>query len=380
MHFGFNEEQKMLKEAIRGFAEKEIAPLLDEAEEKREYPVQIIPKMGELGYLCLCYPAQYGGGGMGLVGECIATEELNRVGGGIADGPRVQAGLGTRAIFDHGTEEQKQKYLVPAIKGQKIVAFGLTEPNAGSDVAAVETTAVKKGDKYIINGTKMYITNGTICDFVVIAAYTDKSLGIRGGMSMLIVDKDTPGFTRRRLAKFCFHSSDTAELTFEDCAVPVEKLIGEEGRGFYYFMETLDAARITHSAASLGMAQAAYEACLSYVQQRVQFGQPIFKFQVNSFKLAKMATEIEAARWLMYRAAWLHDQGARRFNEAAMTKMVASEVAAKVANEAMQIHGGVAFMDESPVHRFYRDARLKTITEGTNEIMQLVIARGIGLR
>lgn len=380
MHFGFNEEQKMLKEAIRGFAEKEIAPLLDEAEEKREYPVQIIPKMGELGYLCLCYPAQYGGGGMGLVGECIATEELNRVGGGIADGPRVQAGLGTRAIFDHGTEEQKQKYLVPAIKGQKIVAFGLTEPNAGSDVAAVETTAVKKGDKYIINGTKMYITNGTICDFVVIAAYTDKSLGIRGGMSMLIVDKDTPGFTRRRLAKFCFHSSDTAELTFEDCAVPVEKLIGEEGRGFYYFMETLDAARITHSAASLGMAQAAYEACLSYVQQRVQFGQPIFKFQVNSFKLAKMATEIEAARWLMYRAAWLYDQGARRFNEAAMTKMVASEVAAKVANEAMQIHGGVAFMDESPVHRFYRDARLKTITEGTNEIMQLVIARGIGLR
>jgi len=282
--------------------------------------------------------------------------------------------------LSHGTEEQKQKCLVPSIKGQKIGAFGLTEPNACSDAAAVEATAVKKGDKYVINGNKIYITNGTICDFVVVAAYTDKSLGTRGGMSMFIVEKDTPGFSRKKMAKFCSHSLDTGELTFEDCAVPVENLIGEEGRGFYYFMESLDAGRITHSAASVGIAQAAYEAALSYVQQRVQFGQPIYKFQVNSFKLARMAMEIEAARWLMYRAAWLYDQGARRLNEAAMTKLFASEVCARVTQEAMQIHGGVALMAESPVNRYLRDARMQTITEGTSEICELVIARGIGLR
>ena len=380
MHFGFNEEQKMLKEAIRNFAEKEIAPLLDEAEAKEEYPVQIFPRMGELGYLCLAYPAQYGAGDMGLVGECIVAEELKRVGGGIGNGTMVQGGIGTESILAHGTEEQKQKYLVPAIKGQKISAYGLTEPNAGSDVAAVETTAVRKGDKYIINGNKIYITNGMICDFVVVSAYTDKSLGARDGMSMIIVEKDTPGFSRKKMSKFCSRSQDNAELTFEDCAVPVENLVGEEGKGFRYFMEALDAGRITHSAASVGLAQGAYETCLNYAQQRVQFGQPIYKFQVNSFKLARMATEIEAARWLMYRAAWLHDQGGRRLKEFAMTKLFASEVCVRVANEVMQMHGGVALMAESPVHRYIRDARLQTIDEGTSEICELVIARGIGLR
>jgi len=380
MDFEFSEEQKMLREAIRNFAEKEIAPLLDKAEENEDYPVQIFPKMGELGYLCLAYPAKYGAGDMGLAGECIMIEELSRVGGGIASGPVVQGGIATEAILAHGTEEQKQKYLVSAIKGQEIGAFGLTEPNAGSDVAAVETTAVKKSDKYIINGNKIYITNGTICDFVVIAAYTDKRLGARGGMSMFIVEKDTPGFSRKKMAKFCARSQDSGELTFEDCAVPVENLVGEEGRGFAYFMEALDAGRITHSASSIGLAQAAYEACLSYAQQRVQFGQPIYKFQINSFKLARMAMEIEAARWLMYRAAWLYDQGVRRLKEAAMTKLFASEVCVRITNEAMQIHGGVAFMAESPVHRYFRDAKLKTVDEGTSEICELVIARGIGLR
>lgn len=378
--FEFSKEQKTLKEAIRNFAEKEIAPLVAEAEAKGELPVQIFPRMGELGYLCLAYPAKYGASDMGLVSECIMVEELHRVGGGAGGGPMVQGGIATEAILAHGTERQKQKYLVPVIKGQKIGAFGLTEPNAGSDAAAVETTAVKKGDKYVINGNKIYITNGTICDFLVVAAYTDKSLGTRGGMSMFIVEKDTPGFSRKQMAKFTSHCLDTGELTFEDCAVPVENLIGEEGRGFAYFMESLDAGRITHSAGSVGVAQAAYEASLSYVQQRVQFDQPIYKFQVNSFKLAKMATDIEAARWLMYRAAWLYDQGARRLNEAAMTKLFASEVSVRVTQEAMQIHGGVAIMAESPVNRYFRDARIQTITEGTSEICELVIARGIGLR
>jgi len=380
MDFGFSEEQKMLKEAIRNFAEKEIAPLLNEAEAKGELPVQIFPKMGELGYLCLAYPAKYGAGDMGLVGECIMVEELHRVGGGAGGGPMTHGSIATEAILAHGSEEQKQKYLVPAIKGQKIGAFGLTEPNAGSDAAAVETTAVKKGDKYVINGNKIYITNGTICDFVIVAAYTDKSQGTRGGMSMFIVEKDTPGFSRKQMVKFTSHCLDTGELTFEDCVVPVENLIGEEGRGFAYFMESLDAGRITHSAGSVGVAQAAYDASLSYVQQRVQFDQPIYKFQVNSFKLARMATEIEAARWLMYRAAWLFDQGAHRLNESAMAKLFASDVCARVTQEAMQIHGGVGIMTESPVNRYFRDARIQTITEGTSEICELVIARGIGLR
>ncbi len=292
----------------------------------------------------------------------------------------VQSGIGTAAILHHGTEEQKQKYLVPAIKGHKIAIFGLTETNAGSDAAAIQTTAVKKGDKYVINGSKIFMTNGTIGDFVVTAAYTDKSLGASKGMSLIIVEKDTPGFTCTKLKKFCAHSGDTAELFFEDCGVPAENLIGEEGRGFHYLMGALDSGRIVHSARSVGLAQAAFEAALDYAKQRVQFGQQIYKFQVNSFKLARMAMDIEAARWLMYRAAWLYDQGARRFNEAYMTKLFASEAAVRVTTEALQIGGGYALMSDSPLQRYFRDARLGTITEGTNEIQQIVISRGLGLR
>jgi len=380
MDFEFSEEHKMLRQTIRDFAEKEIAPLVEEAEAKEQFPVQLLPRMGELGYLCLSYPAKYGAAGMGMVGECIALEELAKVSVGITSGIMVQGGISTEAILAHGTEEQKQKYLVPSIKGQKIGAFGLTEPNAGSDAAALESTAVMKSDKYIINGNKIYITNGSICDYVLAAAYTDKSLGARGGISLFIVERDTPGFSSKKMNKFCAHSADTGEVTFEDCAVPAENLVGEEGRGFPYLMESLDAGRISHSARSVGLAQVAYEAALDYVQQRVQFGQPIYKFQANSFKLARMAMEIEAARWLMYRAAWLYDQGTHRLKEAAMTKLFASEVAQRVTSDAMQLHGGVALMSESPVQRYFRDARLGTITEGTSEIQEIVISRAIGLR
>ena len=380
MDFEFSEEHKMLREAIRGFAEKEIAPLVDESEAKEKFPKELFSKMGKLGYLCLSYPAKYGAGDMGMIGECIAIEELARVSVGIAAGLMAQGGISTSPILEHGTEEQKQKYLVPAIKGQKIGAFGLTEPNAGSDAAALESTAVRKDDKYIINGNKIYISNGPICDFVLVAAYTDKSLGASRGISAFIVDSDTPGFTRTKMEKFCMRATDTAELFFEDCAVPAENLVGEEGRGFIYVMECLDAGRISHSATSIGLAQAAYEAALDYAQQRVQFGQPIYKFQANGFKLARMAMEIEAARWLMYRAAWLYDQGARRLKEAAMTKLFASEVAVRVTSDAMQIHGGVALMSDSPVQRYFRDSRRTTITEGTSEIQEIVISRAIGLR
>ena len=380
MDFEFNEEQKMFKQAIRDFAQKEITPLVDEAERTATFPLPLFPKMGELGYLCVRYPPEYGGAGMGKIGDCISVEEIAYVNVGIAAGIMVQGGIGTSAIYVRGSEEQRQKYLVPAIKGQKIAAFGLTEPNAGSDAASIETTAVKKNGKYIINGTKIFITNGIVCDFVVVAAYTDKSKGAGRGVSLFIVEKDTSGFTRSKLHKFCSRPGETGELHFEDCAVPEENLIGEEGRGFPYIMEVLYGGRISHAARSLGLARAAYDTALKYAQERVQFGQPIAKFQVNAFKLARMAMDIEAARWLIYHAAWLYDQNQPHVKEAAMAKLFASEVAIRVTTEAMQIHGGYGLTEESIAQRYFRDARLATITEGTSEIQQLVISREIGIR
>ncbi len=282
MYVELSEEHRMLRTTIRDFAKKEIAPLVNEAEEKEEFPVQLFSQLGELGYLCASHPAQYGGAEIGMVGECIVLEEISRITAGIASALTAQGGIATIPILEHGTEEQKQKYLAPAIKGEKIAAFGLTEPNAGSDAGAVETTARREGDNYILNGTKMYITNGTICDFVLVAASTDRSQRTRG-ISAFIVEKETPGFTVMKMHKFCMRSAEIAELVFEDCMVPVENLIGEEGKGFSYVMECLDAGRISHSATSIGLAQAAYEACLDYVQQREQFGQPIQQVPGNGF-------------------------------------------------------------------------------------------------
>jgi len=380
MDFDFSEEQRMFKEAIHSFAEKEISPLVDEAEKTATFPLQLFPKMGELGYLCVRYPAEYGGAGIGKIGDCISVEEVSYFSVGIAAGTMVQGGIGTSAIYARGSEDQKQKYLVPAITGQRIAAFGLTEPNAGSDAASIETIATKRNGKYVLNGTKMFITNGNICDFVVVAAYTDKSKGARGGVSLFVVEKGTPGFTRSKLHKFCARSGEIAELTFEDCAVPEENLIGEEGRGFPYLMETLMGGRISHAARSLGLARAAYDESLEYAKARVQFGQPIAKFQTNAFKLARMAMELEAARWLVYYAAWLYDQDKPYVKEAAMAKLYASEVAAHITTEALQINGGYGLMEESVAQRYFRDARLGTITEGTSEIQQLVISREIGIR
>lgn len=380
MDFEFSEEQKMFREAIRLFAEKEIAPLVDEAEKTANFPIKLFPKMGDLGYMCPRYPPEYGGAGLGKMGDCISAEEISYINVGIAAGVMVQGGIGTSAIYVRGSEEQKQKYLVPAIKGKKIAAFGLTEPNAGSDAAALETTATKKNGKYVLNGTKMFITNGNICDFVCVATYTDKSKGAGKGVSLFIVEKDTPGFTRSKIHKFCSRPGETAELVFEDCAVPEENRIGEEGKGFPYILEVLFGGRISHSARSLGLARAAYDAALKYAQERVQFGQPVAKFQTNAFKLARMAMDIEAARWLMYYAAWLYDQGKPHIKEAAMSKLFASEVAVRVTTEALQINGGYGLTEEATAQRYFRDARLATITEGTSEIQQVVISREIGIR
>jgi len=379
MDFDLLEEQKMLQDALRNFAMKEVEPLVDEAEKTSSFPLALFPKMGDLGYLCLSYSPEYGAAGMGKLGECIAVEEVAYYSVGFAAATMVQGGIGTAAIYKHGSEDQKHKYLVPAIKGRKIASFGLTEPNAGSDAASLQTTASKRNGKYYLNGTKIFITNGNISDFVVTAAYTDKSKGPRGGMSLFIVERDFPGFTRTKLHKFCARSSEIAELHFDDCEVPAENLIGEEGRGFPYVIESLTGGRISHAARSLGLARAAFDNALAYAQERVQFGQPIATFQANAFKLARMAMEIDATRNMIYRAAWLYDQGRPHLKEAAMAKLFASETAAHTTVEALQLNGGYGLMEESVAQRYFRDARMGTVTEGTSEIQLRVIAREIGI-
>ena len=380
MDFELSWEQQQLRSAVREFAQREIVPLADEADEKQHFPIELFPKMGSMGYLCVRYPQKYGALGVGKVDECGVLEELGKVDSGIASAVMVQSGIGTALVLDNGSEEQKQGYIVPAIKGQKIGCFGLTEPNAGSDAAAIEATAVKKNGKYVINATKMFITNGGIADFCCVAAYTDKSKGPRGGVSVILVDRGTPGFrVSRELNKLGFRSSATAELVFQDCEVPASNLVGEEGKGFPYLMNTLKGGRISHAARSLGMTEAAYEASVKYANERIQFGKPIGKNQAVSFKIVDMATEIEAARWLIYRAAYLYDKGEPCLKEACMAKMFMGDLSKRVCTDALQIHAGYGYMMESPIQRYYRDAALNTITEGTAEIQANVIARELGL-
>ena len=378
MDFEFDEVQQLFQNAARDFATREVAPIVDEAEEKEETPVELFTKLGELGYLCPAYSEEYGGGGLGKIGECILYEELGKVSSGICSAIMVNGGLATHVVATHGTEEQKQRYLVPACKGEKIAAYGLTEPNAGSDAANLDSKAVRDGNQFTINGNKIYITNGQICDFITLAVVTDKSKGSRG-ISTIIVDADTPGFTRNQMRKLGNHSTATGDLAFDDCRVSVDNLIGEEGRGFKYMMESLNGARISHSARSVGVGQAAYDASLNYAKERVQFGKPIGKNQAIAFKLAKMHVDLEAARWLLYRIAWLYDQGDECRKESAMTKMYSSEMAIKMAEEAMRIHAGAGYLVESVVQRYYRDAILFHTTEGSTEIQQLIIARELGL-
>lgn len=379
MDMEFTEEQKMFRDSIQGFARTEIAPLVDEAEREERLPVSLFPRMGELGYLCVSYPAEYGAAGLGEIENCIEMEELSKVSHGIG-GSSIMAhcGIATSAIKDHGNDTLKDKYLRPAIQGAMIAAFALTEPNAGSDAASIQTTAQRKGNRYVLNGTKIYITNGTVCDFATVAAYTDRSKGHRG-ISLFVLDKDTPGFSRTKLHKFCVRSSDTAELAFSDCHVPEENLIGEEGKGFRYLMETLDMGRITHAASRLGASQSALDMALEYAKQRVQFGRPIASNQAIAFKLARMAMEVESARWMVYRAAWLFDAGKPCSKEASMAKLLVSEVYQRTASEAMHIHAGAAVLVESAVNRHYRDSFLGRITEGSSEIQEIIIARQLGI-
>lgn len=380
MNFDLSEEQRILVEMFRKFCRKEIAPLVSEAEEKKAFPTQLFPKMGKLGYLCIGYPADYGAAGMDMVTQCFIIEELGYTNSGICAGILNQSGLATSAILHHGTEEQKQNYLVPVIKGEKIAAIAITEPNAGSDVGAIETKAVKSDGEYVINGNKTFISCANFADFISVLCYTDKSKGQRQGMSLIIVDKDAPGFTVSRiLEKLGVRSNELTELAFEDCRTPGRNLIGEEGNGFSYVMESLTGGRILHSSRSIGIARAAFEAALDYAKQRTQFGKPIGKFQMNQAMLANMAMEIDAAWGLTLKAAWLFDQGKKCEKEASMAKLYASEMSKKVTDDALQIFGGYGFMMEYPVQRYMRDSRVNTISEGTSQIQQIVIARELGL-
>jgi len=377
MHFQLTEEQRMTREMVRDFAEKEIKPLAQERDRTGEFPWELIRKMGPLGLLGLPIPEEYGGAGADTLCYAIAIEEIARVCGSTAITVAAHTSLGTYPIYLFGSEEQKRKYLPRLASGQALAAFGLTEPGAGSDAGATKTRAVLDGDEWVINGQKIFITNGSIADVVLITAVTDPEKGTRG-ISNFIIEKGTPGFRPGRdEEKMGLKASVTSQLFFEDCRVPKENILGQPGEGFKQFLITLDGGRISIGAMALGLAQGAYERALAYSKERVQFGQPIAKFQAIQWMLVDMATEIEAARLMVYRAAWLKDQGVRFTKEAAMAKLYASEVAERVCFKAIQIHGGYGYMREYDVERMYRDQRLCTIGEGTSEIQRLVIARQI---
>ena len=381
MDLNLTEEHKMIRKMVRQFAEKEVAPIAAEMDEKAEVPFENIKKMGELGLLGLTVSEEYGGAGMDTVSYCIATEEISKACAATAIVMGVQNSLVCHGIEKFGTEDQKQRFLVPLAQGKLIGAFALTEPEAGSDAAAQKTTMVLDGDEYVVNGTKNFITSGGFADVILLFGMTDKSKGYRG-TTALLVEKGTPGFSvGKEENKLGIRATDTSELVFEDCRVPVANRLGEEGQGFKIAMTDLDAGRISVAAQALGIAEAAYEAALEYAKARVQFGQPIAKFQGIQWMLADMATRIEASRLLVYNAALAKDRaketGARYSKEAAMAKLYASETASWVTDLAIQIHGGYGYVKDYPVERYYRDARITRLYEGTSEIQRMVIAHQI---
>ena len=366
-----------LRAKIRAFAEEEIKPIAFMLDQQNEFPDEAIRKLGEMGLMGIPFPKEYGGAGLDALSYAIAVEELARVDGGAGVILSAHVSLGSWPIFAYGTEEQKQKYLVPLAKGEKIGAFGLTEPNAGSDAGGTETTAVLKGDHYVLNGGKIFITNAPKADTYVVFAVTTPDIGTRG-ISAFIVEKGWKGFYfGDHYDKMGIRSSSTAELIFDNVEVPRENLLGKEGEGFKIAMSTLDGGRIGIAAQALGIAQGAYDAAVAYSKERIQFGKPIGFQQAISFKIADMATKLRCARFLVYSAAELKEAHAPYGMESAMAKMYASDIALEVTNDALQIHGGAGFMKGMEVERAYRDAKITTIYEGTNEIQRVVIASHI---
>lgn len=377
MNFVLGAEQEEIRRMVREFAAKEVAPTAAERDEKELFPREIFDKMGELGILGLPYPEEYSGAGSDFLSYAIAVEELSRVCGSTGIGLSVHVSLCSWPIYKYGTEEQKQKYLRPLAEGSKLGAFGLTEPNAGTDAAAGSTIAVKDGDSYIINGTKVFNTNGGEAEIEIIFAATDKAAGLKG-LSAFIVEKDTPGLRfGKRETKMGIRSSVQREVILEDCRVPAANLLGKEGEGFKIAMTTLDGGRIGVAAQALGLAQGALDEAIKYSKQRVQFGKPIATFQGVNFMLADMATKVEAARFLVYRAAFNKSHHLPYGKEAAMAKLYASDVAMEVTTDAVQIFGGYGYSREYPVERMMRDAKITQIYEGTNQAQRMVIAANI---
>jgi short-chain 2-methylacyl-CoA dehydrogenase len=377
LNFDLTDEQELLRRTVRKFAEERIAPVAEELDREHRFPYEIVAELAELGLMGIPVAEEHGGGGGDTLSYAIAIEELTRIDSSVAITVAAHTSLGTMPIFLFGNEEQKREWLPELASGKKLAAFGLTEPEAGSDAGATRTTAELRDGRWVVNGSKIFITNaGTdITACVTITAKTGED-----EISNLIVPNGTRGYEiSAPMRKLGWNASDTRELSFSDCQVPEGNLLGERGAGHRQFLEILDGGRISIAAMGLGLAQGAYELALRYAKERRQFGQPIAKFQAIQFKLADMATEIQAGRGLVYRAAWLKDRGRPFAQEAAMAKLYTGELAHRVANQALQIHGGYGYMEEYAISRLYRDQKVLEIGEGTNEVQRLVIARHLGL-
>ncbi len=381
MDFSLNEEQAAIRDTCRDFAEQEIKPRAEEMDRTGEFPYGIVRKMGELGLLGLPFPEEYGGAGADFLSYCIAIEEISR--GDVSVGITMEAhtSLGASPFYLFGSQQQKEQYLVPLARGEKLWAFGLTEPGAGSDSGGTQTRAVLRDGCWHINGSKAFITNaGTeMTGGVTITSVTGRRPDQRNEITNIIVPKGTPGYIiGPAYKKMGWKASDTRPLTFDDCAVPEGDILGKRGDGFKQFMQILDAGRVAIAALSVGLAQACLDESLAYAKERRQFNQPISKFQAIQFKLADMDTEIELARLMYYKAAWLHMQGKPYTREASMAKLFASETAKRAADQAVQIHGGYGFMDEYPVSRYWRNVKINEIGEGTSEVQRMLIAKQLG--
>ena len=375
MDFRPSEEQEILRRTIREFAEAEIRPHVMDWDERQHFPMDLVPKLDELGLMGIQLPEQYGGAAMSAVDYCICIEELARVCPSIALSVAAHNGLCSAHIAKFGSDEQKARYLPPLIKGGILGAWGLTEANAGSDAAAMRTTATRDGDAWVLNGSKHFITHGAIGATVVAMAVTDRSKGHRG-ISAFVIERGAAGMSAgKKENKLGMRASDTSEVVFQNCRIPSSHVLGKEGEGFVNALQVLDAGRTGIAALSVGLAQGAYDAARHYARERRQFGHPIASYQAIQWKLVNAATQIEAARLLTYRAAYLKDQGRRTTKESAIAKLYSSEVAVRVAEDCVQIHGGYGFVKDYPAEKYFRDVKLTTIGEGTSEIQRLVIAR-----
>jgi butyryl-CoA dehydrogenase len=377
MDFALSPQHDEIRRTVRDFAEREIVPVADEMEKKGEFPHDIIRKAAGLGLLGVPYPEEVGGTGLDALAYAITIEELSRASGSIGIIVSAHTSLGCNPLYLAGTHEQKERYLRPMASGEVLGAYGLTEPGAGSDSRGTRTRAHRDGNEWVLNGTKRFITNAGVAGTYIVTAVTDREAE-SGKISAFIVEADTAGFSIGRMEeKMGLHASNTGELIFEDCRIPADNLLGDEGEGDKLFLKTLDGGRIGIGAMALGLAQAAFEAASAYAKERRQFDRPIASFQGVAFKIADMATQIDAARLMVYRAAWLKDQGRPYTTESAMAKLFASEVARQVTNDAIQVHGGYGYVAEYRVERYLRDAKLTEIGEGTSEIQRLVIARNL---